>query len=94
MKAPKRLKAWRVLAGLTQCDAAARAGVSQTAWNHWEAGKKKPDVDNAVELEKLTEGAVSVQDWADPRERPAPVAEDSSRRLAKTSAPRRKAAGQ
>jgi transcriptional regulator with XRE-family HTH domain len=77
MRGPKKLKAWRVLNGLSQVSAAAKARVSQAAWNQWENGKKQPDVNNAVRIARLTEGAVAVEDWTDVE---PPLAADSSPR--------------
>ena len=65
MEAPKALKEWRTSLELSQTEAAARLGVSNATWCDWEQGNKSPTVDRAVDLEKETEGAVTIKLWAD-----------------------------
>lgn len=44
------LKARRLIAGLTQAEAAKAAGVSRTALSRWEAGKSSPTAETLVKL--------------------------------------------
>lgn len=44
------LKARRLIAGLTQAEAAKAAGVSRTALSRWEAGKASPTAETLVKL--------------------------------------------
>jgi transcriptional regulator with XRE-family HTH domain len=46
------LRAWREQSGLSQAAAAERVGVSQATWSDWEAGKKCPQIAQAIRLEK------------------------------------------
>ena len=62
------LKRWREHAGpdgtsLSPKDACALVGVSRTAWVEWESGHRKPSLEKALEIEKLTEGKVSIEAW-------------------------------
>ncbi len=64
MTNPERLLAWRRLAGLSQEKAADRFGVGQGTWAPWELGKKSPGRENALALEKFTDGNVPAAGWA------------------------------
>jgi transcriptional regulator with XRE-family HTH domain len=65
MNAPEELKAWRTDSGLSQEQAAERVGVRAATWCDWENGKKDPRTDRAQDLERLTEGRVTLPMWAD-----------------------------
>ena len=67
MSAPEALRKWREAQDpkLTLAEAGERAGVTAPTWFAWEAGEKSPTVDRAEDLEKLTEGAVTVAMWAE-----------------------------
>ena len=67
MFAPDELKKWRETQDphLSFDAAGARVGVSGSAWFDWENANKVPSVDLAEDLEKLTEGAVTVPMWAE-----------------------------
>lgn len=58
--AGQRLRAWRLAKGLSQRAAARSLKCSQPAWVDWETDKKLPGIANALALEELTEGAVTV----------------------------------
>lgn len=58
---------WRHANGLTQREAARRAGLSQPAWQAYESGGL-PKTPAALSIERLTDGAVSVTDWAESEE--------------------------
>lgn len=57
------LRAWRGERTVVSC--AALVGVKHPTWLDWEAGKKRPRIEHAIEIEKLTEGAVPVIGWTD-----------------------------
>jgi transcriptional regulator with XRE-family HTH domain len=61
------LKTWREaqIPKLSQEAAGDKASVSAATWCDWENGKKTPTVDRSEDLEKLTEGAVTVAMWAE-----------------------------
>lgn len=62
----EKLKAWRTeTAKITQEEAAGRINASAATWCDLEAGKKLPGLDIAADLERLTEGAVTVLDWTE-----------------------------
>lgn len=42
---------------------AASLGVRQSAVSEWESGSRRPDFANALELERLTGGAVPTESW-------------------------------
>lgn len=86
------LKRWREHAGpdgtyLSPKDACALVGVSRTAWVEWESGHRKPSLEKALEVEKLTEGKVSIESWGfepsvDPTMRAVLARRDLTRALA------------
>ena len=47
---------------------AKQLGVSHPTWSDWESGKKTPDLDNALKIELLTNGAVPLEEWGYVRE--------------------------
>jgi transcriptional regulator with XRE-family HTH domain len=54
---------WRTGEGLNQRQAAARAGISQAAWQALESGRcKRIGLDVAVRVVKACDGAVSLDD--------------------------------
>lgn len=59
-----KLRAWRERSGLSQDQCAKRIGTGQRTWGQWELEESTPEVDYAAELEKMTDGAVTVLDWA------------------------------
>jgi transcriptional regulator with XRE-family HTH domain len=63
MTAASKLLTWRLAKGLTQCEAAEAAGVSQASWCNWERGKKCPGIAMAMLLERVTRRAVRLKDW-------------------------------
>jgi transcriptional regulator with XRE-family HTH domain len=65
VSAPEELKKWREDRELSQAEAAEKAGVTAPTWCDWEQGKKSPTVDRAEDLERVTEGAVTVPMWAE-----------------------------
>lgn len=62
----ERLREWREAAGLTQADAAEKIGAEQGTWGPWEKDKKRPSVDYACAIDRLTVGAVPVSGWGRP----------------------------
>jgi transcriptional regulator with XRE-family HTH domain len=67
----KRLRAWRLKAGLTQDGCAKRVGVKQSAWAEWESGARTPREESLVEIERLTEGEVPASVFDKRREKAA-----------------------
>lgn len=64
MSAAEKLSAWRIAKNHTQAAAAKLVGVSAATWCDWENAKKIPRVDRAEDIERITDGAVTVADWA------------------------------
>ncbi len=54
---------WMESNGVTQSEIARRTGIPQTSVSRWVLGKAMPKIGAAVELERLTFGAVRVADW-------------------------------
>lgn len=64
MRASERLVAWRKVAGLSQREAAARAGVAQPTFSDLEHGRaRRVSVDTALAIERLTAGLIRVAEW-------------------------------
>lgn len=63
--APDVLREWRNSKDLTQAQAAKKVGVRAATWCDWEKGNKEPKTDHAQDLEKLTEGRVTMVMWAE-----------------------------
>jgi DNA-binding transcriptional regulator YdaS (Cro superfamily) len=53
----------RVNPPITQADLADKLGVDQTLVSKWLSGHRRPNVDNALAIERLTGGAVPVESW-------------------------------
>ncbi len=67
----ERLRAWREASGLSQGQAAKRVGASQGAWSAWEAGRKRPSIEQIVKLAAITassEHAVTLHDFVESAE--------------------------
>lgn len=60
-----RLVAWRKEQGLSQREAAAKACVSQAAWQSYEDAESTscPGINAALNIEAVTGGAIAVSDW-------------------------------
>lgn len=54
MEPSSLLRAWREQKNLTQEDVAKLVGVDQATWSNWENNKRRPGLDSALEIEKLT----------------------------------------
>lgn len=55
--------------GVSRGEWAARLGVSKSYLSELEHGKKRPSLEIAVEIERLTEGAVPAASWVpEPKE--------------------------
>lgn len=86
MTTGERLAKWRLDEGLSQREAAAKAGMSQAAWQSYESGGK-PGVEAAVSIDTLTDGKIKVADWRDSKaEREARRSKAASRRVRRTAA--------
>jgi transcriptional regulator with XRE-family HTH domain len=69
MTASERLAAWRKREGISQSEAARRAGICQPTWSELEGGRaKRVSVPTAAAVERLTGGAVRIGDWIGDRE--------------------------
>jgi len=66
MTAATKLAEWRRTKGYSQSQAAALVGASQAAWSTWESGRKRPDLEAAHAIERVTKKAVRVRDWIEP----------------------------
>lgn len=58
-----KLKLFRTGKGLSYREMAKLVSVAHQSIYNWESGDKRPDVDSAVKLEKVTKGKVKVTDW-------------------------------
>lgn len=63
------LKRWRESEGLTQSGVAELVKVDQPTVAHWEAGRREPSVDEALRLDEVSAGVVSVRVWRHPESR-------------------------
>lgn len=63
--APGLLKEWRAAKGLSQEAAAALVGVRQPTWSDWEHARKRPQIEQALKIAEVTDGAVAVEAWRD-----------------------------
>lgn len=63
--AAQKLKTWRNAAKLKQAEAARLVPTSPATWCDLEAGKKLPGLEIAADIERVTEGAVTVADWTE-----------------------------
>lgn len=63
----EKLVEWRHARGLSQRAAAKLAGLSGAAWQAYESGGL-PKTPAAVTIERITDGAVKVLDWAESEE--------------------------
>lgn len=59
----QRLAEWRAAQSdnLTTC--AERAGVRHPTWLDWERGARKPSLEKACAVEKMTGGLIPVESW-------------------------------
>ena len=64
MSTGEKLRAWRDRVGLSQQKAAEKVGTVQPAWRQWECGSRSPDIDFAAAIERVTDGEITMQDWA------------------------------
>jgi len=60
----EKLREWREGQGLGRADVASRVEISPSHLGNIETGTYVPSLPLAGALEKLTEGAVTMQDWA------------------------------
>jgi transcriptional regulator with XRE-family HTH domain len=75
MRTRDRLRAWRKASGLSQEDAAKKAGVAQASWSNYESGLQTPGLEAAVRIQAVTLGwegeePIRVEDWGARRRRP------------------------
>lgn len=60
-----KLRTWRIGAGLSVVEAAARVKVSRQTWHGWERGATIPPVSLMQRIFDLTGGAVTANDFYD-----------------------------
>lgn len=58
-----KLKRWRQASGLTLDTMASQYGIHRTQLSEYENGKR-PGLLMAFKIEKMTDGAITMQDWA------------------------------
>lgn len=67
-RAREKLREWREAVGLSQTAAGKKVGVGQASWSAWEAGQKRPSIEQIVRLSELTSRTpyhVSIGDWVE-----------------------------
>lgn len=94
MRTNEKLLAWRLKNDLSQRDAARAAGMSQPAWQSYEAGTAKPKGPNAAKIRVLTKGHIKEAEWLESDEEHAvrqarKAARTVGRKPAPSSPPRR-----
>lgn len=62
LNAPKSLKGWRASTGMSQREAAEHIGIDAAKYSGFETGHKRPSIDHAALIERVT--GVRVIDWA------------------------------
>jgi DNA-binding transcriptional regulator YdaS (Cro superfamily) len=55
--------AWLEKNGITYTEAARRIGVKDSTVLRWASGARKPGIDDAIAIEKLTGGVIRAEDW-------------------------------
>lgn len=61
--ASRLLRVWRKKSGQTQEQAAKLLPVRQATWSDYENGRRTPRTTAALDLAKITDGAVPVEQW-------------------------------
>jgi DNA-binding transcriptional regulator YdaS (Cro superfamily) len=65
LTAPKRLEWWRTrILKESQVTAAGRIGIDATKYNAFEHGRRRPSLDVATQIERVTGGYVKATQWA------------------------------
>jgi DNA-binding XRE family transcriptional regulator len=67
LEAPAKLLTWRTRSGLDQQGAANEIGIDTATYNAFEKGRKRPGIDIATKIQRVTRGRVLATHWADPR---------------------------
>jgi DNA-binding XRE family transcriptional regulator len=65
-RASQLLSAWRRENKLSQGAAAEMLGVRQPTWSEYEIGRKIPRTTTALEIARMTGGAVPIEAWGEP----------------------------
>jgi len=65
MQGATLLAEWRAQQGLKQGVAAKMMGVSQTSFSDYERGRKKPRIEHAISIDRVTGGHVPVAAWGE-----------------------------
>ena len=53
MELKQKLAKFRIEAGLSQSDVAEKLGITRQAYNHYETGRRTPDLETATKLAKI-----------------------------------------
>lgn len=61
-----KLKLWRGSKTLSQAALAGEVGVGQSALAEWEAGRRRPELPHAIQIESITGGEVPFESWGYP----------------------------
>lgn len=62
MQAPEKLRRWRKARGLSQAEAATKAGLTKAAWQSYETGSS-PKASAVDAIQRVTDGEVALSDW-------------------------------
>jgi len=57
------LKEWLDLTGTTQVELEKQTGIPQALLSKYAIGRQRPHIDNAVAIERATDGKVPVETW-------------------------------
>lgn len=88
MRTNEKLLRWRLGMKLSQREAAARANLSQPAWQSYEAGRCRPNYDSAEKIQRVTKGRIKIAEWRETDEdRAVRRARAASRRVARAAPP-------
>lgn len=81
-----RLYAWRKDRELTLSAAGDLVGVKHSTWSEWESGAKKPSLEKAIEVERVTDGAIAVEAWGFSAEQVTALRDFAARRASNPAA--------
>lgn len=73
------LKQWREARGVFQTSIADALNIRQNTVSEWEKGSRRPDLPNALRLERHTDGAVGATSWGYSPEDVARFVDDMAR---------------
>jgi transcriptional regulator with XRE-family HTH domain len=70
---------------LTLSAAGGKVGVEHSTWSEWESGTRNPSLERALDIERVTEGLVAIEEWGFPATVAAGMRSVIARRDAKTT---------